>query len=74
MAGENIKEVVKEKYAEAALRVTNGGSSCCGAQPATGAGCDPITSNLYDPAEAGQLPRKPCWPRSVAATPRRSLN
>jgi arsenite methyltransferase len=58
MAGENIKEVVKEKYGQAALRVTNGGSSCCGAQPATSRGCDPITSNLYDAAQAGQLPEE----------------
>jgi len=56
MAGEDIKEVVKEKYGQAALRVTNGGSSCCGAQPATSTGCDPITSNLYDAAQAGELP------------------
>jgi SAM-dependent methyltransferase len=58
MAGENIKEVVKEKYAQAALRVTSGGSSCCGAQPATSCGCDPITSNLYDVAQAGELPEE----------------
>jgi len=58
MAGEDIKEVVKEKYGQAALRVTNGGSSCCGAQPATSCGCDPITSNLYDAAQAGELPEE----------------
>jgi SAM-dependent methyltransferase len=58
MAGEDIKEVVKEKYGQAALRVTNGGSSCCGAQPATSCGCDPITSNLYDTAQAGELPEE----------------
>src|SRR5207244_12823605 len=44
-----------EKYGQAALRVATGGSSCCGAAPADG-GCDPITSNLYDGAETGQLP------------------
>src|SRR6516164_1323210 len=58
MAGEDIKEVVKEKYGQAALRITNGGSSCCGAQPATSCGCDPITSNLYDAAQAGELPEE----------------
>jgi len=31
----DIKEVVKQKYGEAALRVTSGGSSCCGASPAS---------------------------------------
>jgi arsenite methyltransferase len=52
----NIKEVVKEKYGEAALRVTSGGSSCCGAT--TTSGCDPITSNLYDASQAGQIPEE----------------
>jgi len=58
MAVENIKEVVREKYAQAALRATTGGSGCCGAQPATSCGCDPITSNLYDAAQSGQLPEE----------------
>jgi SAM-dependent methyltransferase len=52
-----IKDVVKEKYAQAALRVTSGGSSCCGASPRSANGCcDPITSNLYDASQAGQIP------------------
>jgi arsenite methyltransferase len=55
----NIKEIVKEKYAEAALRVGSGGSSCCGASPSTPSNCcDPITSNLYDAAQAGQIPEE----------------
>lgn len=58
MADQNIKEVVKEKYAEAALRVTSGGSSCCGSKAANGLGCDPITSNLYDSSQAGQIPEE----------------
>jgi 2-polyprenyl-3-methyl-5-hydroxy-6-metoxy-1,4-benzoquinol methylase len=54
----NIKEVVKEKYGQAALRVTNktGGSSCCGATPASGVSCDPMTSNLYDESQAQEIP------------------
>jgi arsenite methyltransferase len=54
-----IKEVVKEKYGQAALRVTTGGSSCCGAS-ATIEGCsvDPITSNLYDADQKGQIPEE----------------
>jgi arsenite methyltransferase len=51
-----IKEIVREKYGEAALRVHNGGSSCCGASPLTSTGCDPITSNLYDASQANQVP------------------
>jgi len=52
----DIKEVVKEKYGQAALRVKTGGSSCCGASAANAIGCDPITSNLYDASQAGQIP------------------
>jgi len=53
----DIKDVVKEKYGQAALRVTSGGSSCCGASSATEC-CDPITSNLYDASQAGQIPEE----------------
>jgi SAM-dependent methyltransferase len=53
----DIKEVVKQKYGEAALRVTSGGSSCCGAAASTGC-CDPITTNLYDATQAGQIPEE----------------
>ena len=52
----NIKDVVKQKYGEAALRVTTGGSSCCGASAACGTDADPITSNIYDAAQATQVP------------------
>jgi SAM-dependent methyltransferase len=52
----DIKEVVKEKYGQAALRVTSGGSCCCGAAPADQHCADPITSNLYDAEQTGQLP------------------
>jgi SAM-dependent methyltransferase len=58
MIGEDIKTVVKEKYGQAALRVKSGGSSCCGATAASDACCDPITSNLYDSAQAGQIPEE----------------
>jgi arsenite methyltransferase len=57
MSGTDIKEVVKEKYGQAALRVGSGGSSCCGATSSTGC-CDPITSNLYDPSQAQQIPEE----------------
>jgi arsenite methyltransferase len=57
MSGTDIKEVVKEKYGQAALRVSSGGSSCCGAT--AGNGCsDPITSNLYDQLQAQQIPEE----------------
>jgi len=58
MASTDIKTVVKEKYGQAALRVKSGGSSCCGDTAANDACCDPITSNLYDPSQAGQIPEE----------------
>ena len=56
MSTTDIKEIVKEKYGQAALRVKAGGSSCCGSAPASGLSCDPITSNLYDHSEASLIP------------------
>lgn len=58
MIGQDIKTVVKEKYGQAALRVKSGGSSCCGATVASDSCCDPITSNLYDSSQAGQIPEE----------------
>ena len=51
-----IKDIVKEKYGQAALRASSGGgSSCCGAATALDT-CDPITSKLYDLSQTSQLP------------------
>ena len=58
MSTPDIKEVVKEKYGQAALRVKSGGSGCCGATTANGNCCDPITSNLYDSSQSSQLPEE----------------
>jgi arsenite methyltransferase len=59
MSAPDIKEAVRAKYAEAALRAKTGGSSCCGSSPASASGCaDAITSNLYDAAQAGQIPEE----------------
>jgi SAM-dependent methyltransferase len=54
----DIKEVVKEKYGQAALRVIQGGSSCCGAAPAVESCSNPITSSLYDGSQASQIPEE----------------
>jgi hypothetical protein len=43
MSDPTIKEVVKEKYGQAALRVQSGGSSCCGAAPRSNISRFPIT-------------------------------
>jgi arsenite methyltransferase len=53
--GTDIKQVVKDKYGEAARKVsaTESESSCCGSAPSC---CDPITSNLYDTAQTKDLP------------------
>jgi arsenite methyltransferase len=56
MSTTDIRTVVKEKYGEAALRVAGGGSSCCGASAAVDGCCDPITSNLYDATQMGEVP------------------
>jgi SAM-dependent methyltransferase len=55
----NVKEVVREKYGEAARRVAAGtGSACCGASACCDGTVDPITSNLYAADETGQLPEE----------------
>jgi arsenite methyltransferase len=59
MDNENIKEVVKDRYAQAAIRAASGKSSCCGTSPASSQDCcDPITSNLYGDNEASSVPEE----------------
>jgi len=58
MDSESIKEVVKDKYAQAAVRAASGKSSCCGTSPASINGCDPITSNLYGDNETSAIPEE----------------
>jgi SAM-dependent methyltransferase len=60
MSGDHIKDTVRDKYGQAALRVLAGRrGDCCGAED----NCDPVTSNLYDPAETAALP-----PQAVLAS------
>ncbi len=57
MSANEVKDIVREKYGEAARRVVSGaGNSCCGGAPAGLDSCDPITSNLYGLDETGALP------------------
>ncbi len=58
MSEDIIREMVKEKYGQVALRVIQGGSTCCGAGPAVDACADPMTSNLYDSNQAGEVPQE----------------
>src|SRR5262252_7562606 len=54
---EELKDLVKEKYSQAAVRARAGAASrCCGADAASDSCCDPITSNLYDAAQAEEVP------------------
>jgi SAM-dependent methyltransferase len=54
-----VTEVVRQKYGEAAARVAHGQpNSCCGAGGRDACGADPITSNLYDALQAGEVPEK----------------
>lgn len=54
----DVKEVVREKYGEAALRVVKGeGNACCGSTPSSCcSGADPITSDLYNELQKSELP------------------
>jgi len=57
MSDETIKDLVKQKYGQAALRVTAiGSTSCCGASSSSS--CDPVTSNLYAQEQTAELPEK----------------
>jgi len=62
---ENIKQIVKDKYAQAARRVIVGKglpadccsqTSCC--EGSATASCDPITSNLYEEGQSRELPEE----------------
>jgi arsenite methyltransferase len=61
----DVKEIVQEKYGEAARRVRAGAglpadccskTSCC--EGAAASSCDPITSDLYDEAQKDSVPEK----------------
>lgn len=59
MENDNIKEIVRDKYAQAAVRAATGRTSCCGTSPASAQDCcDPITSNLYEGNEAASVPEE----------------
>ena len=54
MNEQNVKETVKEKYGEAALKVMDGQKGSCG--PSGACGCDPVTENLYAASQTAGLP------------------
>ena len=55
---EEIKQVVKERYGQAATRVQFGRVSCCGGVSGATASCDPISSSLYSEEEGASIPEK----------------
>ena len=56
---ENVKEIVQEKYGQAALRARSGATSCgCGTSASSCCGPDPITSGLYEAGETAALPKE----------------
>ena len=54
----DVRETVREKYGQAALRVVSGeGNACCGGVSSSCcSGPDPITSDLYDQLQKNELP------------------
>jgi 2-polyprenyl-3-methyl-5-hydroxy-6-metoxy-1,4-benzoquinol methylase len=62
MSGTDIKSIVREKYAEAARGVPRGSgasccsTSCCGDTAALAAEKSPITCDLYETSQLGELP------------------
>jgi arsenite methyltransferase len=57
MSDIDVKDAVREKYSQAALRVRPAGSSCCGSTSARDPS-NPITSNLYDTSQTGAVPEE----------------
>ena len=53
----DIKDAVRDKYAQAAIHVAGGGRACC-AGPCCGSPADPITSDLYEREQIAALPRE----------------
>jgi arsenite methyltransferase len=58
MSTTDMKEVVKEKYGQIALRVLeeDASASCCDKAACCGTDGDPISSSLYDPSQTHQIP------------------
>jgi SAM-dependent methyltransferase len=54
MSDPDLRQIVKDKYGQAALKVTAGGSACCGSVSDREA--DPITSRLYTAGETACVP------------------
>ncbi len=52
----DVKDVVQQKYGEAAERARQGKTASCGCGTSGSCATDPITGNLYDEAQTGEIP------------------
>jgi ubiquinone/menaquinone biosynthesis C-methylase UbiE len=57
MSNENLQEVVKQKYGNAAKQVAAGGVATCGGGGELSC-CDPITKDLYEASQTSALPKE----------------
>ncbi len=54
---DDVKELVRRKYGQSALQITNGESQCCSGAPCTSDGTpNPITANLYNERQVEEVP------------------
>ena len=53
---ETIREIVQQRYGDAARRAREGQPASCGCGTGSACGPDPITSHLYDETQAGTVP------------------
>jgi arsenite methyltransferase len=58
MSTDDVKDTVREKYGQAARRVSTGATTSCCSPSCCGGAEDPITSNLYTAAETDGLPHE----------------
>jgi len=56
MSTKEIREVIREKYGQAAREARSERASCCGPASKLKTCCDPITSGLYSAQESGEVP------------------
>ncbi len=58
MADSDIKEIVKNKYGEAARRVKAGGEDVSSCSTSSVPCCDPVSADLYDAQQTSELPQQ----------------
>ena len=53
---QNLTDTVRDRYAEAARNVTRGATATCGCSTTTSVCCDPMSTQIYDDADAAAVP------------------